>query len=102
MSDDSSNQRKRKRKWHTSYFTMSIPEAKKRLGIRINEIKPIPIQRALAGQTYNFEGVEVIKDMVYERILEFVDVESKGIRTSRIRTLREGISVIWCTVSSVP
>jgi len=82
MGDNAAQQnKKRKSKWETSYSAMSIRDAEKRLGIRINKLKATPIDTMLAkpnslgGADVNKETMDAIKVKVYERILQYLAIE---------------------------
>ncbi|KAI5839536.1 hypothetical protein DFP73DRAFT_561246, partial [Morchella snyderi] len=76
MAHDNTNQKKRK--WTTSYSTMTIPEAEDRLGFRMNTIKVVSVQRMLRDANYAFEredSILVTKERVYNNILDYLIME---------------------------
>lgn len=73
MGDGNKNQEKGKAKWTTSYSTMTIPEAEKRLGFRMNAIKAVSVQRMLRDANYTLGGEDsilVTKEKVCNHILQ--------------------------------
>ncbi|KAF8534429.1 hypothetical protein BDD12DRAFT_809376 [Trichophaea hybrida] len=75
MGDDDTNQKKRKPKWITSYSKMSIRETEKRLGIRIDELRAVPVDQMLANAKHILKGTDTIKEKVYDRIVEYLEIE---------------------------
>jgi hypothetical protein len=82
MGDNAAQQnKKRKSNWETSYSAMSIRDAEKRLGIRIDKLKATPIDTMLAkpnslgGADVNKETVDAVKVKVYEQILQYLAIE---------------------------
>ncbi|KAI5839542.1 hypothetical protein DFP73DRAFT_208344 [Morchella snyderi] len=81
MGDDNTEQqtRKRKSKWITSYSNMSMEDANKRLGFRMDTLTGIPVERMLAEAQHRLEEekafLKKIKKRVYHRIVEFLETE---------------------------
>ena len=69
--------RKNVTKWETSYSGLSTHEAEKRLGIHIDEIKAVRFKTMLAGgvDTNEQQTVNGIKDLVYARLVEYLNIE---------------------------
>ncbi|KAF8439592.1 hypothetical protein BDZ91DRAFT_755703 [Kalaharituber pfeilii] len=78
MGDDITNKR-RKPRWATSYSNMTIREAEKRLGIRMDELEQVPVDEMLAKYRaqgpYDMDKMKAMKEKVYERVLEYLDME---------------------------
>ncbi|KAI5839543.1 hypothetical protein DFP73DRAFT_561266 [Morchella snyderi] len=70
MTDDNTNQKKRRAKWTTSYSKMTIPEAEKRLGFWIDELRAVTVDTMLVNAKHCLKGTDAIKEKVYDRILE--------------------------------
>ena len=66
-----------KRKPKTSYSAMGIQEAERRLGVEISNLGSMSVDRMLANMKRRPEGVDVdaTKEKVYDRILDYLDVE---------------------------
>lgn len=80
MTDNTEQQtRKRKSKWITSYSNMSMEDANKRLGFRMDTLTGIPVERMLAEAQHRLEEekafLEKIKKRVYHRIVKFLETE---------------------------
>ena len=63
---------KRKSKWNTSYSKMSVREAEKRLGFRLEELTTILVSQMLAGAGHSLQWADAIKARVYNRIVEYI------------------------------
>ncbi|RPA93678.1 hypothetical protein L873DRAFT_1815520, partial [Choiromyces venosus 120613-1] len=92
MSEDTIERKGRKAKWATSYSTMTIEEAEKRLGILINKLKAMPLDGMLANAKH-LEGwdADVIlkaKKKVYEQIVQYLEIE--GYLTEVCTGFKEG------------
>ncbi|RPA93938.1 hypothetical protein L873DRAFT_1815051 [Choiromyces venosus 120613-1] len=79
MGDNTTQQKKRKVEWHTSYSTMTVQEAEKRLGSRMYELEEMSLDRMLANAKH-LEGVDVdvilkAKEKVYEQIVQNLKME---------------------------
>ncbi|RPA88448.1 hypothetical protein L873DRAFT_1824504 [Choiromyces venosus 120613-1] len=79
MGDNTTQQKKRKVEWHTSYSTMTVREAEKRLGSRMYELEEMPLDRMLANAKH-LEGVDAnvilkAKEKVYEQIVQNLEME---------------------------
>lgn len=68
--------KKRKSKWITSYSSITVQEAEKRLNIRFNNIisKSCKIENLLDLESINKNTYD-IKDKIYERIVEYIEAE---------------------------
>lgn len=68
--------KKRKSKWVTSYSSITIQEAEKRLNIRFNNIisNSCKIENLLDLKNINKKTYD-IKNKIYERIVEYIEVE---------------------------
>ncbi|KAA8898470.1 hypothetical protein FN846DRAFT_910065 [Sphaerosporella brunnea] len=78
MGDDNTERKKRKSKWTTSYSNMTMADSEKRLGIRIKNIRGIPIENMLAEANYTMKEVDWAlntRDKVYNQIVEYLVVE---------------------------
>ena len=76
MGDNAVQQnKKRKTKWETSYSAMTILEAEKRLGVRLSQIKTVSVETMLANAKHDFEVPDVIKEKVYDQIVQYLDIE---------------------------
>ena len=79
--DDTSNQKKQKTKWNTSYSNMAITQAEERLGFRIATVDKIPVEEMLEfiDQGEAPEGGEVMetKRKVYEQIVRYLRIEGE-------------------------
>lgn len=109
MGDDATNVKKRKpnglqeacaraNQTTTSYSTMSIFDAQKRLGFRIDKVKAILVVRMLTEAKYEPGGNDIskIKEKVYGDIVQYLDTEGYPTRTSPSPT-----SVTWFMSSLV-
>ena len=76
MADNAAQQnKKRKAMWKTSYSAMTMQETEEQLGIQISEIKPVSVQTMLANAKHDFEVSDVIKEKVYDQIMQYLHVE---------------------------
>jgi len=83
MGDNAAQQNKKiQSKWETSYSAMSIRDAEKRLGVRIAALRATPIDTMLAKPKHslgradvNKETVDAVKAVVYDQILQYIDIE---------------------------
>ena len=79
--DDATSPMKRRMKWKTPYSQVTQVLAEKRLGLRIGELKGIPVGGMMGFDKYKSEkelsGEDIlkIKDKVYGDILQFLDTE---------------------------
>ncbi|KAF8428711.1 hypothetical protein EV426DRAFT_711384 [Tirmania nivea] len=76
MDDDSSNE-EGKFVWKTSYSNIGEEEAQRRLGFRIQSLKPIAVDRILAEVNDGFGDDHVLKtkEKVYNQILQYLEIE---------------------------
>ena len=70
--------KKRKIEWVTSYSSMTMTEAQKRLGFRLQSLEEVPVDKMLAyarkenpEAAWNLDGV---KDEVYKGILRYMQI----------------------------
>ena len=82
MGDDSTNTRKRKTKWITSYSSMPLLDAEKRLGFMLDEFEStaVPVNTILATiqqecETPRADAISNVKEKVYDAILQYLDIE---------------------------
>ncbi|KAI5839540.1 hypothetical protein DFP73DRAFT_208286 [Morchella snyderi] len=80
MTDDNTNQKKRKSKWITSYSSMTNAQAEKRLGFRIRSVKAVSVDTMLANTKYSFgreypDAILKTKERVYDNIVEYLAIE---------------------------
>ncbi|KAF8470851.1 hypothetical protein BDZ91DRAFT_791810 [Kalaharituber pfeilii] len=66
------NQKKRKTKWNTSYSNLTWAQAQRRLGIRFQELKEIPVQRMLKHSEW--VDLHETKEEVYKEIKRFLRI----------------------------
>lgn len=66
--------KKRRLKWQTSYRSVTTEEAEKRLGFRLEKLQSeaLPIEKIIGHKNLNLLD---LKSKVYERIVEYLDVE---------------------------
>ncbi|KAF8418620.1 hypothetical protein EV426DRAFT_618912 [Tirmania nivea] len=57
----------------TSYSKMSIRQAEKRLGFRLESVKAVPVDKVLVKQSC--KEMDAIKEKVYDRLVEYLDIE---------------------------
>jgi len=64
-------------KWATSYSSMTMAEAEKRLGLRVKNIKAVPaaIMLASARNSMEADAVKETTERVYRRIVEYLKIE---------------------------
>lgn len=72
VDDDASQQNP---KWIAPYSEMSIREAEKRLGIRLDELRTVPIDQMLANAKLSLKWADAIKKTVYDRLVEYLAFE---------------------------
>jgi len=66
----------RNSKWNTSYAAMTIEQAQRRLGIRLDKVKTVPIDRMLYERLgVNKETSDAVRETVYDRIVEYIIIE---------------------------
>ena len=89
MGDETTNQKKRMVKWAVSYSSMSKEEAEKRLGVRMKHVEVVPtaIMLANAQNIMEADAVKQTKERVYQRILEYLQVE--GYPTEVTKSFKE-------------
>jgi len=77
MGDENTNQKKRKVKWATSYSSMTMAEAEKRLGLRVKNFKAVPaaIMLANAQNSMEADAVKETTERVHRRIVEYLKIE---------------------------
>ncbi|KAI5799188.1 hypothetical protein DFH27DRAFT_559923 [Peziza echinospora] len=77
MGSGTENQKKQKTIFPTSYSNMTIADAQRRLGFRIENLKAVPVSRMLAEAKYKpgGEGISKIKESVYGNIVQYLDTE---------------------------
>ena len=77
--DDSPAQKKRRIPWQKSYSKMSQEDVEKRIGISMQNLASTAIAPrdmvARSGHSPDEDTTKVIKDEVYKRIMEYLDVE---------------------------
>lgn len=80
--DDTNSSLKKRSKWTTSYSRISIEEAEKRLNIRIDEIRAVPVDvmtsdspTILKDAGIDKRTIANTKDEVYYHILQYLDIE---------------------------
>ncbi|KAI5839541.1 hypothetical protein DFP73DRAFT_561263 [Morchella snyderi] len=77
MTDDNTNQKKRKLKWNVPYSKMSLLEAEKRLGFALEDLTAVSVDSMLANTKHSLERDVILstKEMVYHHILQYLQLE---------------------------
>ena len=73
MGDEPTTSKKRKPIEKISYSKITASQANKKLGFRVGSLKGISVGSMLANE--QCEGLEEIKEKVYDRILEYIEIE---------------------------
>ena len=84
MGDGNTNPKKRKSKWNTSYCTMTMAQAEKRLGFRLDLLDELPVEEMLGIAASNkrmgdpeTEQLRKTKEEVYRLMGRYLRIEGK-------------------------
>jgi len=77
MGHNAGRREERNLKWLVSYSNISISDAQKRLGFRVEKLKAISVAKMLADANYEPGGVGLskTKEKVYGDIVQYLDTE---------------------------
>lgn len=75
MDDENAATKKRKPNWDTAYSNISLADAEKRLGFRIDDVKAVLVERMLAGFKSQELGGDKTKEEVYKGIMKYIKIE---------------------------
>ncbi|RPB23699.1 hypothetical protein L211DRAFT_879953 [Terfezia boudieri ATCC MYA-4762] len=76
MGDESTDSNKRKSKWSILYGEMTIPEAKKRLGVKLT-LCAITVKKMVEGKSalLGKDSISKIKKKVYDNLVRYLEIE---------------------------
>lgn len=94
--------KKRRPQWKTSYSNVTLPDAQRRLGFRIQSLRGIPVEEMLGEGKGDVEmDVKETKEKVYDRIIEYIEIE--GYPTEAETAFKEASinDLVYTTISPI-